>query len=556
MWVEADEIVELFRGYLPYYLLIALPIFIIISPVCPVGASHEFPVYRMQQYDLHGVPHGCRHSSVNLEARSVAGWGTSRHCVVTRLDEISLDQFRELRTKAGALLIVLPNDIRSYSAEEQQYMLALEQTMLSEEVPIPVYFAAWSPQLQCILDEVSHSYVKDDRSDSAAEALLNSVSANGYQIVISTNQPTAKTDVNVATIQGKLSGYGVEEKLPTIVIVAHYDSFGVAPELSFGVDSNGSGVSVLLELARLFSQLYASAKTHARHNLIFLLTGAGKLNYQGSKKWLEDQLDGLEGSLVQDASFVLCLDSLASADGLYLHVSKPPKEGSPGFQFFKELKSVAETLHPNITVQAVHKKINLADEVLAWEHERYSIRRLPAFTISALKSHKNPIRTSIMDTLDTLEPNDIVQRTQIIAEALARHIFNLSLGSIFSENLGVTEDSVSSWMEFLGSQPRSPQLLAEKQDPTVISLKDAMTRYLKEVKVTHQTPDKRDPEFVFYDVTKATVNVYSVKPAVFDLFLTCAISMYLGVIYLIIQKFPVCYTMISSFIGPEKSKQY
>jgi hypothetical protein len=29
--------------------------------------------------------------------------------------------------------------------------------------------------------------------------------------------------------QGKLSGYGVEEKLPTIAIVAYYDSFGVAP---------------------------------------------------------------------------------------------------------------------------------------------------------------------------------------------------------------------------------------------------------------------------------------------------------------------------------------
>jgi hypothetical protein len=30
-------------------------------------------------------------------------------------------------------------------------------------------------------------------------------------------------------LQGKLSGYGVEEKLPTIAIVAYYDSFGVAP---------------------------------------------------------------------------------------------------------------------------------------------------------------------------------------------------------------------------------------------------------------------------------------------------------------------------------------
>lgn len=63
MWFEeADGFAELFKGSFPYYLLLVLPIFIIISPANPVAASHEFTVHRMQQYDLHGVPHGNFHN--------------------------------------------------------------------------------------------------------------------------------------------------------------------------------------------------------------------------------------------------------------------------------------------------------------------------------------------------------------------------------------------------------------------------------------------------------------------------------------------------------------
>lgn len=55
-------------------------------------------------------------------------------------------------------------------------------------------------------------------------------------------------------------------------------------ELSVGSDSNGSGVVVLLEIARLFSRLYSNPNTRGRYNLLFGLTSGGPYNYDGTMK--------------------------------------------------------------------------------------------------------------------------------------------------------------------------------------------------------------------------------------------------------------------------------
>ncbi|XP_053986299.1 BOS complex subunit NCLN [Hylaeus anthracinus] len=554
MWLEeCDSFAELCRGYLPYYLLIILPIFIIISPVNPVAASHEFPVYRMHQYDLHGEPHGCRSAPISLEARSLTGWSTSRHCVITKALDLTPTLFYSIKQKAGALIVVLPEKIAELTEEEKQHIMSLEESMMfGPETTIPVYFASWHPDLQTILDDLANGFITDEKAGSAAEAIFNSISASGYQVVVPTGQALAKTDVKVATLHGKLSGTRAEDKLPTIALVTHYDSTGVAPELSFGAESNASGMAMLLEIARLFSTLYSTSRSRPQYNLVFIVTGAGKLNYQGSKKWLEDQLDGLEGSIIQDAAYVVCFDTVSTSNNIYVHVSKPPKENSTGGLFYKELKAVSDSLN-GTTVEGVHKKINLADKSLAWEHERYSMRRLPATTLSTLKSHEDPIRTTILDLMQTEQIDRLHKHTQVVAEALARHIYNLSSSQIFTDSLDVSKESLSLWFSYLASQPRAAPLLADKHNTLIGTLKETMARYLGDVKVTLHSPDKQDPEFVFYDVTKATLNVYSVKPAVFDLFLTIAIIVYLGILYVIIHNFPRAYSVVTHFSVKNKT---
>ena len=65
--------------------------------------------------------------------------------------------------------------------------------------------------------------------------------------------------------------------------------------------------------------------------------------------------------------------------------------------FVQNLETAAQAQNPPVKFSMVHKKINLADEMLAWEHERFSIKRLLAFTLSHFNTTKALDRTTILD---------------------------------------------------------------------------------------------------------------------------------------------------------------
>ncbi|TRZ03331.1 hypothetical protein DNTS_027489 [Danionella cerebrum] len=594
MFEEAGEVLE---NMLKWSFPLSLVLFLVL--VCPLRAeaAHEFSVYRMQQYDLQGQTYGSRNAILNTEARTVEAEVLSRRCVMMRLADFSYEQYQKaLRQSAGAVVIILPQNMSMLPQDIVQQFMELEPELLATETVVPVYFALEDEELLSIYSQTQISS-SSQGSSSAAEVLLNTATANGFQMVTSGAQSKAVSDWAITSLEGRLTGAGGED-LPTIVLVAHYDSFGIAPWLSYGADSNGSGVAILLELARLFSRLYSYKRTHAGYNLLFFLSGGGKFNYQGTKRWLEDNLDHTDSSLLQDnVAFVLCLDTLGNGDDLHLHVSKPPKEGSPQHTLLKELEAVASLQEPSLRFSMVHKKINLADDTLAWEHERFGIRRLPAFTLSRLESPRSPARLSIMDTRSVsgageasegcvpqlchlndlnlsllighlcgdvinvfsrrphVDLEKLSRNTKVIAEALARVLYNLTEKGvsgdqqIFTEQMGVQEDQLASLLDFLTAQPRAAQLL-DKDSSVVTTLEHQLQRHLKDVRRHLHRADKRDPEFVFYDQLKQTMNAYRVKPAIFDLLLAVCIASYLGVLYLAIQNFGFLYSFLRRVTAP------
>ncbi|KAJ0032467.1 hypothetical protein NQD34_002548 [Periophthalmus magnuspinnatus] len=572
MFEEASEVFDnMFKSSFPLTFIVFIPaVLILVSPL-PAEAAHEFTVYRMQQYDLQGQPYGTRNAILNTEARTVEAEVLSRRCVIMRLADFSYEKYQKaLRQSAGAVVIILPKNMSALPQDIVQQFMELEPEMLATETIIPVYFAMEDDELLSIYTQTLTSSTSQG-SLSAAEVLLHTATANGFQMVTSGAQSKAVSDWAITSLEGRLAGVGGED-LPTIVVVAHYDSFGVAPWLSYGADSNGSGVSVLLELARLFSKLYTYKRTHAGYNLLFFLSGGGKFNYQGTKRWLEDNLDHTDSSLLQDnVAFVLCLDTLGNGDSLHLHVSKPPKEGTSQYQLLKELEMVVSSQYPEVKFSMVHKKINLADDMLAWEHERFGIRRLPAFTLSHLPSHRLAQRSSIMDVRSVspsshygvgeppagphVDVKKLGRNTKIVAEALARVIYNLTEKGapgdlqIFTEQMQVQEEQLSAVVEWLTAQPRAAQLV-DKDSSVVSTLEYHLTRYLKDVKKHYVKADKRDPEFVFYDQLKQTMNAYS-QASNFDLLLAVCIAAYLGVMYLAIQNFGVLYSVVRKITQPK-----
>lgn len=276
----------------------------------------------------------------------------------------------------------------------------------------------------------------------------------------------------------------------------------------------------MFTLIDLFSKLYNQVQTTPKYRLIFLLSEAGSLlNFQGTKKWLELNLE--DNSQIQNAEFVICLDSLShltseTGKDIYMHVSKPPKDGSHVKRFVDILQQKAKLYggENNKTVETIHKKINLAEQFLAWEHERYSMKRIAAFTLSSLESYTDPIRTTIFsehtskstlqdsvldkEILDNLQIN-----TKILAETLAAYIFNINIdstdeaetGEIFTGTMAIKPSNIQ---PYLGLQSMSKSN----------NIKLGFEKYLKNVKQFTEKPDPREPDFMFYDGEEAKLNIY------------------------------------------------
>ncbi|XP_047938910.1 nicalin-1-like [Salvia hispanica] len=498
-------------------------------------------VYRLVQYDLAGVPFGSRLAALNHHAASSlfsssaaagAAADLSRTVLILPVRDLNLTFIREYieeKKPLGGLLLLLPQVLNPQmlggkdeaghapAVGIKEVLLDLERLLIHASIPYPVYFGFEDDHVNAVLADVK----KNDATGQLATA-----TTGGYKLVVAAPEPKKIVSPTVSNIQGWLPGLradGDSNQLPTIAVVASYDTFGAAPGLSVGSDSNGSGVVALLEIARLFSILYSNPKTRGRYNLLFALTSGGPYNYNGTHKWLH----GLDQRLRETIDYSICLNSIGSIHNeLYLHVSKPP-ENAYIKQIFEGFSSVSKEL--GIKVGLKHKKINISNPRVAWEHEQFSRLRVTAATLSELSVAPDFLESvgGLSDTRNSVDEDSIIRSAKLVAESLARHIYGQEGKNIdvFADDssLAVNPSYIRSWLLYLSTTPRVAPFLS-KNDPLIMALKKELEDHTADVRVQHEVLDGM---FTFYDSTSGSLHIYQVASVTFDLLLLLVLGSYL-----------------------------
>ncbi|KAF1768739.1 hypothetical protein GCK72_000552 [Caenorhabditis remanei] len=533
-----EEIIDFFRNPALFFYMTLMMTVCVVSGSQQVGdvVETEFHAYRLHQYEISGNMYGSRNHRVSYEAVSLGARALRRTMVTSWREVLTHDVDDMWALSTGAVLIFIPDNLDELNDIDRKAFLDLETKLLNVRTDLAVYVAPYNDDAASILNDVNS---RAEKAPSALQHLIQSLSGNTISITSSDQIPELTDSYKPVNVVGRLSS-GDRASL-TIAFVAHYDTSSAVPGVSPGADSNGSGVVALLELLAVLSKFYDSPSTRPPYNLLFIWTAGGKLNYQGTRHWIDEFQKGIEGSEFLDSGvnrkddridLAICIESIGrKTGGLYMHAGKTPSENSAAAQLLRRLNNIA----PNKKIELVTKKISLTT-ASAWEHEKFNIKRMPAVTLSTLPSPTDPARNSILDLPSTLDEEELIDNIRLIAEAVLGYILGLpetgpsSDSRIKSEVSMLSKDAVDKqrvhhFIRQFASRPR-PVGDQKATESVTSNLASAAAGYGQVFKSGVTITDAKA-----FGVTQNRLVAERVKPAVFELVIAAGVFGYLTVFY-------------------------
>jgi hypothetical protein len=477
----------------------------------------------MIQYESSENLFGSQYSSLNYIG-SYYKADNLRKLALVPLNEIS--DFSEIErivhSNANSILFIIPvtdkKPLNSLIDNLQTYLA--EQTLY-----IPVYFTYETDELNDIVSQLREEYKQSTGEEKKGILNYLGIHQNLLHFSLSISEPKKIESLNLENFYGFLEGSPGSSN-PIIAIIANYDSFGVTPDIPFGINNNGSGLTAILELIRILSKFYENYENIIKYDILFVLTSAGNLNYEGAQQFINN----LDTAVSENLQYVLCLNSLADLNNeeLFLHISRFPKSHEENaMRLYKIFNTTSENM--NFTLNYVKKKVFLSSNTVPWEHEQFSKKKILSGTLSGSPSPavNNFNRTLITDTM--INKVTLKRNIKFLAETLLAFLFDYDIRNftIFrdDENL-LDENNLESFLNYLRKVSRFP-LNIQKGSQFNNDLFAFLNSYL--TKATRQNFEYK--EIKFFDANSGNVKIYSVKSKLIDLYLLIGILIYLFVIY-------------------------
>jgi hypothetical protein len=477
-----------------------------LSMMACVQAATQVPVFRLLQYEYEGVVYGSQVSAFNFLGVHFSNTeDLAKKLVVVHSSELTVDLFTSfIEQRAAGVLVILPpqDSLHLQSQEFFKRWLEVEQHLGTQSLPFPVYFAWEGEDVLKVYEELR---LKQNESDQ-------------LQLAVSTDEKYPLRKLTLENLHGFVFEYS--ENLPTFAIVAHYDSFSAVPELTKGIEANGSGVVALLTLAKLFKEL--GAQLAPEYNLLLLLTSGSALGFQGSTSWL--QAEGQLEQVINRISYALCLDSIGSSESVAMHISRFHKDGEAEVtRFYSALNSTAELLETPL--EYVKKKVNIADPYIPWEHENFSRRKVVSGTLSSLHEARTSIfQHSSMFDLES-DSQTLFKNIQFIAESLFRFLYNKEDSQRLLRPGLLNYEYMHGLTQAFANYTRYPTHLTPKSP-----FNQYLISELKKVATEVTTKPFTLENYALFPSKPETLSAYHVKPAILDFYIFLAILGYIGLL--------------------------
>lgn len=313
-----------------------------------------------------------------------------------------------------------------------------------------------------------------------------------------------------------------------IAVVAHADTFGVAPGLVAGANA-GSGAIALLELIRIVG----SHTLPADAAVTFLLSTAGRHSYAGSRHWLTNVTK--TASIAEDEyDLVVCLESIMGPGELYAQTAAP-KADKGGASLHPVMDSFLRRLAASgDKATVVSRRIDLLRSELAFEHEVFAHRGMAALTLTTLPAAIPQVQRSSFGDRFSDETRDsslqgLLRRIDAVAGAVVAAASSSDEEPSSSTSPVLKADSAFvKGLLVLHDRTARPALAFPSSLAT--EYRQLATRAAAAVgqKVRAHSLDFRPADVTVYNHWQMEVTFFEVRPASFEATLTLAVLGYLA----------------------------